>query len=84
MNNSSLLQNFSMATESSSRKTLGDTPVEFRVLVGIIAVITIVANSFLILVLCKQNHMLKKPYNLVILYLAIADTLTGKYNLFRK
>lgn len=55
-----------------------ESPLEYRITTGIIGVITILANSMLIIVLLKLRGMLNKPYNILILNLAITDVLTGR------
>ena len=74
--NNSTLSNFSKGGLPTRDKS---TPVEFQVVAGIIGVVTILANGALLFVMFKQKHMLQKPYNVIILNLAVVDVLTGTY-----
>ena len=45
---------------------------------GVIAVLSILGNLLLCLVISRKRSMLKKPYNVLILNLAVTDMLMGR------
>ena len=47
--------------------------------IGTIACLAFCSNLLLCVVIMKKRSMLKKPYNILILNLAITDLITGKY-----
>ena len=55
----------------------------FKVFFGIIATSAMFGNGLLCLVLLQNRQMLKKPYNMLIFSLAVADFFTGRANVSR-
>lgn len=50
-----------------------------RILFALIAIAAFLTNLLLCVVLLKKRSMLKKPYNVLILNLAVTDMLTGEF-----
>lgn len=50
-----------------------------RIIFGIIASFAIINNGLLLLVICKNKILLKMPYNMLVLSLAVTDFITGLY-----
>ena len=50
-----------------------------RITFGIIASFAIINNGLLLLVICKNKVLLKMPYNMLVLSLAVTDFITGLY-----
>ncbi|XP_044164584.1 allatostatin-A receptor-like [Acropora millepora] len=48
-----------------------------RIIFGIIASFAIINNGLLLLVICKNKVLLKMPYNMLVLSLAVTDFITG-------
>ena len=48
-----------------------------RIVFGIIASFAIINNGLLLLVIFKNNVLLRMPYNTLVLSLAITDLITG-------
>lgn len=51
-----------------------------RVLFGVIGVTAVLGNLLLVVVIVKSRSMLKTPYNVLVLSLAVTDLITGKRN----
>ena len=62
---------------TAPRHYIDETDVTRRAFFGVIAVGAFFSNLLLCIVLLRRRRMLKKPYNILILNLAITDTLTG-------
>lgn len=67
-----------LSTEESlpSSNHSGDT---MQAVFGIIAFLSFLGNLVFCVVLVRKRYLLKKPYNILLLVLAVTDMLTGRY-----
>ena len=75
------LTNFSKGEECSlNTPSKDDLRVSsFNVIFGIIALLSVLSNSFLCMAICKHRFFRLKTYNILVLSLAATDMLTGLY-----
>ena len=59
-------------------KAFIDNPAGRRVLYGIVGVLSILCNGALCIVVLRNKRMLRNSYNVLVLLLAIVDTITGE------
>ena len=78
MSHLSQFNNSTYTTAPTQHKSsVHDSNVTLRVIFGIIAFLSLLGNGLVCTVILKRRNNLRNSYNLMILALAIVDTLTG-------
>lgn len=68
-----------LSTEESLPSSNRSGVIARQAVFGVIAVLSFLGNLLFCVVLLRKKCLLKKPYNILLLVLAVTDMLTGTY-----